>query len=870
MNRRQLISRILTGSIASFFGVKAISMQQEKEMTPNIVISMPSQLFTLSRKFQAASNGKIYVGKINTDPTTPSNQVPVFVANEDGSFIQATQPILINQAGYPVYNGQISRFMTEGAHSMAVYDAYGVQQFYFDNTVKYEDQTLLSLQSPDGFKMIGACNNIDELKNISPPLDNQRVLAIKYYADDEYNMPRVYVWSSSSNAVDNGGTIIQSARRPNGRWILEDKSNVLDARLFGIKPTKVYSSTDTDYAANLIKAMTALGTSGTLHFVLPDGWSEAHYLVHANTDWGKCWLSADAGVVLHAANTNDDEGKKPKLKTDVTFSQAVPNNPIDYGSVRGSNDYDELSAIAAGMAASASINTKTVPFDFTRAASGIKYTALGPTSGITYTYNSAGTTITKDQVYFDTSNQSAYCGVALAASVGSEIEVLVENTGSISNGLIIVGIKALGINGNTSTTLAAHIDISSSEIKICNGTTVVNTFSALFPTDAIKSGEDNGVRAGARVISQNLVALTLNGRVIGTISTSSVFAREFILLVDDNARKGVRFKYGFYRLRDKVNYTKPLTIACLGDSITRGARTSNEWPRLLQNYAEHLPGIGKIKKLTNFGVSGRTLRGFVADIGSLDFKGYDYTLIQLGTNDCQNRGNISQFYNDVITLGNKVIEDGSIPVFAVFPKFTSSSITGNGNATNNIEFIAKYQSVIRWAAESRGWKVVFVDDFFGDNCGMSGDYDNPLKISNSWCHDNIHPNSRGSIAVASAFANALSSVLSFNSYSSMCEKMELTSTSTYGNEVSRGIPVVSLSRNTVTITGVISSSSSNTVIAKIPSFASPTKTIFTFLPYSSTNDWRQARVEVRPNGEIYVGGDYTANGAIELCITYNI
>ncbi|HBM9576565.1 phage head-binding domain-containing protein [Escherichia coli] len=113
-------------------------------IVPNVIISMPSQLFTLARKFQAASNGKIFIGKIDSDPTLPQNQVQVYVENEDGSHVPVSQPIIINAAGYPVYNGQIAKFVTVQGHSMAVYDAYGAQQFYFPNVLKYDPDQLRS------------------------------------------------------------------------------------------------------------------------------------------------------------------------------------------------------------------------------------------------------------------------------------------------------------------------------------------------------------------------------------------------------------------------------------------------------------------------------------------------------------------------------------------------------------------------------------------------------------------------------------------------------------------------------------------------------------------------------------------------------
>ncbi|HCP0666777.1 TPA: hypothetical protein OCO40_003284 [Escherichia coli] len=108
----------------------------------NVVVSMPSQLFTMARSFKAVANGKIYIGKIDTDPVNPENQIQVYVENEDGSHVPVSQPIVINAAGYPVYNGKIAKFVTVQGHSMAVYDAYGAQQFYFPNVLKYDPDQL--------------------------------------------------------------------------------------------------------------------------------------------------------------------------------------------------------------------------------------------------------------------------------------------------------------------------------------------------------------------------------------------------------------------------------------------------------------------------------------------------------------------------------------------------------------------------------------------------------------------------------------------------------------------------------------------------------------------------------------------------------
>ncbi|WP_250908314.1 phage head-binding domain-containing protein [Escherichia coli] len=125
------------------------------DITANVVVSMPSQLFTMARSFKAVANGKIYIGKIDTDPVNPENQIQVYIENEDGSHVPVSQPIIINAAGYPVYNGQIAKFVTVQGHSMAVYDAYGSRQFYFPNVLKYDpDQLRQELEGQDGYKLI--------------------------------------------------------------------------------------------------------------------------------------------------------------------------------------------------------------------------------------------------------------------------------------------------------------------------------------------------------------------------------------------------------------------------------------------------------------------------------------------------------------------------------------------------------------------------------------------------------------------------------------------------------------------------------------------------------------------------------------------
>lgn len=104
----------------------------------NSSIILPSPLFTDPRSLKALANGTVYVGKIDTDPTQPANQIPVYNRNEDGSLVQVAQPISISVGGYPVLNGIPFSPIVKGKYSIAIFDTIGVQRFYFPYVSAYQ------------------------------------------------------------------------------------------------------------------------------------------------------------------------------------------------------------------------------------------------------------------------------------------------------------------------------------------------------------------------------------------------------------------------------------------------------------------------------------------------------------------------------------------------------------------------------------------------------------------------------------------------------------------------------------------------------------------------------------------------------------
>ncbi|WP_447884136.1 phage tailspike protein [Serratia fonticola] len=211
------------------------------DIVPNVTVSMPSQLFTLARSFKAAFNGNIYIGQIGTDPTVPANQIQVYIENEDGSHIPVAQPIKINAGGYPVYGGQISKFVTVEGHSMAVYDAYNVQQFYFPNVLRYDpDQFSQRLGDPDGLKYVGQCPNIATLRTIEPTQSLQLIDVAEYVTGGKVGGGYFVYDATDTTSADNGGSVIVTTG--GARW--KRRVNQLLPIHFGAVPDGVTDATE--------------------------------------------------------------------------------------------------------------------------------------------------------------------------------------------------------------------------------------------------------------------------------------------------------------------------------------------------------------------------------------------------------------------------------------------------------------------------------------------------------------------------------------------------------------------------------------------------------------------------------------------------
>lgn len=185
------------------------------EITTNVVVANALQIFTASRSFKALANGRIYVGEPDTDPTIPSNQKVVYLQNEDGTSVPIPQPLVINAGGHVVYSGQLVRkLVTEGNYSLAIYDAYGTQEYYFEDMSKLDPEVLLGLLTgDDGASIVGWKR--DSLKgsisNVHQMLDAQYVNVWEFAnlitTKPDINKPETWDWTPAFQAALNSVSI---------------------------------------------------------------------------------------------------------------------------------------------------------------------------------------------------------------------------------------------------------------------------------------------------------------------------------------------------------------------------------------------------------------------------------------------------------------------------------------------------------------------------------------------------------------------------------------------------------------------------------------------------------------------------------------
>lgn len=316
------------------------------DITANVVVSNPRPVFTDSRSFRAVANGRVYIGLIDSDPTIPSNQIPVHIENEDGTHVQISQPLVINAAGKIVYSGQLVKVVTVQGHSMAIYDAYGSQVDYIANVLKYDPDQLRQelaatggvnlvngavsielLSGQDGFNLIGEYASVASLRN-SAPTPGDAVLVKEHTVGRGESGGGVFR-AITGSVVDDDGVFI-SSMTPGVSWIRHGAGSHVKIEWFGGKP----EDSSVDHSPILANAQKYQGRSieyqyGSYYYSPPCVINPGMHFIGsggAKTFWRNKSINADATVFFANTGTTTNWAENSIFER-IHFSNDIPTTP---------------------------------------------------------------------------------------------------------------------------------------------------------------------------------------------------------------------------------------------------------------------------------------------------------------------------------------------------------------------------------------------------------------------------------------------------------------------------------------------------------------------------------------------------------------
>lgn len=131
-----------------------------------------------------------------------------------------------------------------------------------DAWVSVGDGSLRSeLSSDKGFSLIGGCDSIVQLRNITGENNGDKIILNSYYTGKNKG-GGVFVWDAQSSAVDDGGCIIKPNSASTGRWIREYQDRYTP-EMYGADGTK---ENDPDAIYRLITSQQRILLIGTYFY----------------------------------------------------------------------------------------------------------------------------------------------------------------------------------------------------------------------------------------------------------------------------------------------------------------------------------------------------------------------------------------------------------------------------------------------------------------------------------------------------------------------------------------------------------------------------------------------------------------------------
>ncbi len=193
---------------------------------------------------------------------------------------------------------------------------------------------------------------------------------------------------------------------------------------------------------------------------------------------------------------------------------------------------------------------------------------------------------------------------------------------------------------------------------------------------------------------------------------------------------------------DPREFSEPIRVACVGDSITEGGRNGSDYPAQLQQC------LGDNWQVRNFGVSGRTLlrkgdRPYWQESAFREAQAFapDAVVILLGANDTKphnwrHKDEFAGDYRDLVETFRKLPSEPAIHLCRLIP------VVGEGNFGITEEVALEASAIVERLAAELGLELI--------------DLHAPLADRPELIPDRVHPNGEGYAAMARTVATALS------------------------------------------------------------------------------------------------------------------
>jgi lysophospholipase L1-like esterase len=309
---------------------------------------------------------------------------------------------------------------------------------------------------------------------------------------------------------------------------------------------------------------------------------------------------------------------------------------------------------------------------------------------------------------------------------------------------------------NASTVLRTGVFVKTSSFiyrimaEVSNGNIIYHklNFSGTIVSQGIKALPNGGAYSWSTgqecnigfVVNSNRATVVMGGLAIFTIPEDVVNVG--FILMNTGSPSQVTFRDLIATTNYKLKSKKHIKIGVVGDSISYGAWSSNAIEDILPKMIAGHEGIGS-SEVINHAISGSTSGVWAGTyIATVDCSTYNRTLVMLGTNDVQGSQTVANYIANMTTIANKIIADGSVPIFGIFPIYTTSALSGiTGVTTQNYAYHAKYTHALKKWCIQNNYEFADVRRNIGTDITLYG--------------DNIHPKLEGQIAFCASYAEAI-------------------------------------------------------------------------------------------------------------------